>query len=188
MRISSKAGALVVVLAATLAIAGCVQPPPQVIPTAQPSSKPVFKTDAAALAAAKKAYLAYDAISDAVAQDGGTDPARFAAVVTKSWLPNELASAHKLASTGRKQEGATRVEGLRLEQRSEDGRIAKVSVYACLDFSAVRYVDSKTGLHPSQSPLSPVPVEVDFASDEAAPRTLLVERITPWQGTDFCLQ
>ena len=47
-----------VVATAVLALTGCVQPPPRVIPTSDPSAAPVFASDAAALAAAKKAYVA----------------------------------------------------------------------------------------------------------------------------------
>jgi hypothetical protein len=60
--------------AVALALAGCVQPPSRVIPTSTPSAAPVFASDAAALAAAKKAYVAYLAVSDAVANDGGKNP------------------------------------------------------------------------------------------------------------------
>ncbi|HEX3679638.1 MAG TPA: hypothetical protein VHU90_07950, partial [Galbitalea sp.] len=61
---------ILVAVTAMLVLAGCVQPPPPVIPTSGPSAAPVFASDAAALAAAKKAYLAYLAVSDQILIDG----------------------------------------------------------------------------------------------------------------------
>jgi hypothetical protein len=188
MRITLKAAGLSAALIATLALAGCVEPPPPVIPTSAPSATPVFTSDAAALAAAKTAYLGYVVVSDSVAQDGGVDADRFTSVVATSWLPTEMASARKLAASGRKQEGSTKLDTLRLEQRSQQARTAFVSAYACLDFSSVTFVDSKTGLNPSRSPQRVIPVVVDFKSSAQAPTTLQVERLSPWQGTDFCSQ
>ena len=110
MHIASKAAGLALAIAATLALAGCVEPSPPVIPTSEPSVAPVFTSDAAALAAAKKAYLAYLAVSDQVARDGGDNADRFAGVVTASWLSKEKASAATLKSTSRRQVGETAVD------------------------------------------------------------------------------
>ena len=188
MQITPKATGLALVVLATLVLTGCVQQPPHVIPTSDPSVEPVFKSDAAALAAAKKAYLAYLAVSDQVAQDGGEDPQRFASVVTASWLGDEKSSAAQLRSSGRKQVGATRVTGVRLQETSQRGRIASVSIYACLDLSGVQYADAKSGANAVPAPSELVPIQVDLESSAMTPKHLLVERNTPWQGTDFCPQ
>jgi hypothetical protein len=177
---------IVVAATAVLALAGCVQPPPRVIPTSEPSAAPVFASDAAALAAAKKAYVAYLAVSDEVATDGGRNPERFGAVVTKSWLPREVSSAKTLVASKRRQEGSTSVQNITLQQSSQQGHVASVSIYVCLDLSAVHFVDSDSGENPSTPVTSLVPVEVDLASTSNSASTLLVERNTPWQGANFC--
>jgi hypothetical protein len=187
MRTRKKVAALVVAIVVSLTLAGCVQQSPHVIPTSAPSTTPVFASDAAALAAATKAYVAYLAVSDQVANDGGADSDRFDSVVTKDWLPKELASAGALVSSKRKQQGSTSAVEIKLQQRSQKGHTALVSIYACLDLSHVQYVDTDTGLNPSDPLSSLVPVEVDLSSSTTASK-LLVERNTPWQGSDFCSQ
>jgi hypothetical protein len=188
MQITPKATGLALVVLSALALTGCVQQPSHVIPTSEPSVAPVFKSDAAALAAAKKAYLGYLAVSDEVAHDGGTDPQRFASVVTSSWLSEEKSSAAQLLSSGRKQVGVTRVTGVRLQETSQHGQVASVSIYACLDLSGVQYVDAQSGANAVPAPSGLVAIQVNFESSAMAPKHLLVERNTPWQGADFCPQ
>jgi hypothetical protein len=177
---------IVAAAAAVLALAGCVRPPSHVIPTSEPSSKPVFASDAAALAAAKKAYVAYLAVSDQVANDGGKNPERFRSVVTTNWLPREITSANSLVSSKRRQEGSTSVQNIKLQQSSQKGKLATVSMYACLDLSDVRFVDVDSGQNVSTPVRSLVPIEVDLTSASNPNSKLLVDRNTPWQGTDFC--
>jgi hypothetical protein len=186
MRIRSRAAALAMVVATSAVLVGCVQSPSGVIPTSEPSATPVFASDAAALAAAKKAYVAYLVVSDQVANDGGQNAGRFSAVVTRSWLPREQASAASLLQSNRSQVGASAAEKYRLEQRSQTRDIANVSVYVCLDLSAVHYVDTGSGSNPTAPTAALVPIEVNLVSAAKGSQTLLVERNTPWQGNDFC--
>jgi hypothetical protein len=186
MRNTSKAAGIVLAVAAVLALAGCVPPTPEVIPTSAPSAKPVFASDAAALAAAKAAYSAYLAVSDAVASDGGQDPSQFASVVTSSWFPREKASAASLLSSHRRQIGSTTFDRVRLQAASQVGEKAVVSIYACLNLSAIQYVDSASGGNPSPPAVNEVPVEADLVSSKVRSPRLLVERNVPWQGSDFC--
>jgi hypothetical protein len=179
-----RLSAIAAAIAATLAVAGCAEPPPPVIPTSQPSTAPVFATDADALAAAKSAYEAYLSVSDAVDGEGGQNPSRFAAVVSTSWLPKEIASASSLVKSQRRQIGSSRVEQVRLQQLSQTAELVRVGIYACLDLSGVHFVDVATGLEPSDPITALVPVQVELRS--ASTTHLLVERNSPWQGKDFC--
>jgi hypothetical protein len=188
MRTRRNVVGLVIAGVIALALTGCVRPPPHVIPTSESSSKPVFATDAAALAAAKKAYAAYLAVSDEVAHDGGQRPDRFASVVTKGWLPKEVAAAGALATSKRTQRGSTKAADVTLQQGTQRGNVVLISIYVCLDLSQVQYVDVGTGLNPSPLSTSLVPVEVDLTSSSSSASKLLVERNTPWQGSDFCPQ
>lgn len=188
MRIAPTFAGVALAAALAVALAGCVQSTPPVIPMSQASNKPVFATDADALAAAKRAYVAYLAVSDEVSADGGKNPGRFAQVVTASWLPKEESSAANLVKGGRRQVGESSAQDIRMQQVSEARQIASVSIYVCLDLSAVKYVDTATGKHPTAAPKALVPIVADLVSQTAKSQTLLIERNTPWQGSNFCSQ
>jgi hypothetical protein len=180
------AAAVVVSAAAALILAGCVQQAPGVIPTSEPSSKPVFASNAAALAAAKKAYVAYLAVSDQVSNDGGADAERLAPVVTPSWLPTELKSYKQFAKSGDKTTGSSRVRSFTLEQLNQSSDRVEVVAYACLDLSSTGVVDgagNAVGIAGSQGVL---PLEVSFIGAKLHSQQLILDRSAPWSGHNFC--
>ena len=104
---------LAVVLAAAVGVTGCVQSGPAVIPTSEPGSTPVFSSNAAALAAAKKAYHSdtCQPSSDEVAADGGENRGTIQnhVVTSNGWStqPKSHRRSKTLVTTKRKQNGST---------------------------------------------------------------------------------
>jgi hypothetical protein len=180
------AAAVVISVAAGLVLAGCIQQPPEVIPTSEPSSKPVFTSNAAALAAAKKAYVAYLAVSDEVSNDGGANAERLAPVVTTSWLPTELKSYKEFAKSGDKTTGSSSVRSFTLEQLNQSTDRVEVVAYACLDLSATGVVDSVGNAVGTPGSQGVLPLEVSFIGAKSDSQRLILDRSAPWSGQNFC--
>jgi hypothetical protein len=181
-----RTGPLLVTAALLVALAGCV--PTGGHPSASPSASatPVFASDAAALAAAEKAYAAYLKVSDEVANDGGKNPERFRNVVTTTWLPTELSSASALEQSGRHQTGATTFSPLKLQQASQADQDIEVVAYTCLDSTGTRILDSANNdvTPPDRKPK--LSIEVSFKRDPKSSTQLLVDSNEPWSGPTFC--
>ena len=170
----------------SLGLAGCVQPSPHVIPTSAPSTKPVFASDAAALAAAKKAYVAYLAVSDEIGNDGGTNPQRIAPLVTKDRISIEVKQFDSFAKTGDHFSGSSSFSMFHLQQLTQSGGNVSLSAYACDDVSNSRVIDS-TGADITPTTRRDVyPIQIEFRNLKAGSSTLLVEGSTLWSGQDFC--
>jgi hypothetical protein len=187
MRNASAVAALVIGLAIAVALAGCLQPPPPVIPTAEPTAAPVFTSDAAALAAAKKAYVAYVAASDAIGNDGGSNPQRIAQWVTPSRLKTETKEFDAFSKTGEHLEGKSVISHFALQQvdQSQSG-VVTISAYVCDDVSASRLIDG-SGLDVTPSARREVvPLQVNLRNLSAGSHHLVIEGSTPWSGSDFC--
>jgi hypothetical protein len=187
MRTRTKAAGLLLVVTATLALAGCVQPSPPVIPTSEPSSTPVFATDAAALAAAKTAFTGYVTASDQIGNDGGANPQRITPWVTKDRVSLEIKQFDTFAKTGNHFVGSSTFTYFRLQQISQSpGGNVVLSVYACDDLTDSRLI-SPTGADITPSTRQNItPIQVEFENAKAGATTLLVEGSTIWSGKDFC--
>ncbi|HEX4058901.1 MAG TPA: hypothetical protein VHX87_11370 [Galbitalea sp.] len=186
MRITLKAAGLSAALIATLALAGCVQPPPPVIPTSAPSATPVFTSDAAALEAAKTAYTGYLAASDAVAHDGGTGLNRLRSWVSNRQFERDTKSFEEMQSEGHHTIGSSSFERATLQSSvaSPDGG-AVVVVYLCIDISKTMLLDSNGVNVGKDRPLF-IPLQVTFKSERPASAALDVDGSVPWSGADFC--
>ena len=187
MRTRRNALALALAAMVVLSVAGCVQPPTHVIPTSEPSSKPVFASNAAALAAAKKAYVGYLAASDAISQDGGKNPQRISPWVTKDRAAIEIKQFAGIAKTGDHIDGSSSFSIFRLQQltQSPAGHV-ELSAYVCDVVSNSRIIDrSGSDVTPSTRQ-DVIPIEVDFQNVKTGARSFLVEGSTPWSGTNFC--
>jgi hypothetical protein len=168
-------------------LGGCVQQPRAILPTSSPSVAPVFKSDADALAAAKKTYDGYLDISDEVGNEEGKDPLRIASLVTKSWLPTELKSYAEFAKTGQRFTGSTTYDSFKLQQRSQDSAgIVAMSVYVCADISKTRLLNAAGKDVTPASRANVYPVVVQFRGKSAKSTQLLVGGSEPWSGKSFC--
>jgi hypothetical protein len=176
----------VVVVAAMLA--GCVPQPQHPTPSAKPSVAPVFASDTAALAAAKKAYEGYLAASDAIGNDGGKDANRIAKWVTPKWLPKELNAYASLLNTEKRLTGTTTYSNFALQQLNQSARgKVELAVYVCDDISQSRVVDA-SGMDVTPTTRQNIlPIQIDFVNKVAKSPTLLIDGSVPWSGTNFCL-
>jgi hypothetical protein len=186
MRMAAAATALGLTLLAAGTLAACSPDDPVEPPGPAPSRTSVFASDEEALAAAEEAYAAYLDVANAVAEDGGADPARFAEVTTEEWLKNELSSAESLHSSGNRQVGDVTFSDFVLQYADVNGPTAEIAAYVCLDVSQTRFVDSAGNDVTSEERDPVVPIEATFRSRVADPSHLLIARNEPWTGQDFC--
>ena len=187
MRTRKKVAALVVASVLSLTLAGCVQPSPHVIPTSVPSTKPVFASDAEALAAAKKSYVAYLAVSDQISNEGGSDAQRLKPFVTEQWLPSETSSYAAFAKTGERFTGTTGFDTFRLQSRQTAGNgNAEVAVYVCANVSNTRLVDANGADITPSGRLDVYPIVANFEGAVPASPKLLFAGSEPWSGKNFC--
>jgi hypothetical protein len=179
------AAAVVVSAAAALILAGCVQQSPGVFPTSEPSSKPVFASNAAALAAAKKAYAGYLAVSDAVAHGGGLQVSQLASLDSATQFKRDSKSFAQMQADGHHTVGSSAFSNVALESSEvRDGK-AEVVAYICVQIGGTQLLDDAGTNVGSNRPLA-VPLEVSFVSREAGSKSLLIDRSEVWSGSDFC--
>ncbi|WP_349898622.1 hypothetical protein [Parafrigoribacterium soli] len=182
-RRSSLAPAGAVVLSVFL-LTGCVQPTPAKTPKAQATVKPLFASDADALAAATKAYAAYLKMSDQVSQEGGLNPARLSPLVTTNWLKQEVASANSFADSGLRQSGATHFDSARLQHYDRASPSQTIDVYLCLDVSEVHILDAEDTDTTKPSAQTKYSFVASFVTD--GHQSLLLDDNSPWTGASFC--
>ena len=173
-------------LASALVLTGCTAPPPQTVAVSSPTVAPVFASDEEALAAAVEAYEKYLAVSDQIAQEGGAGADRFEDVVTDEWRIKEEQTVDELIRSARRQTGESTFEEMRLQKIDQIDQAVIITAYACLDLSAVQYVDTVTGANAVSPEMTLIPVEVTFALSTKSPKTLLLEGNGLWSGVDFC--
>jgi len=158
---------------------GCGDPvvPPSPSPT--PTATPVFASEEEALAAAVAAYGRYLEVSDAIATDGGHDVGRLEGLVTLQQYQQAAADFDELASSGRHMNGRSSFDSVAIQQF----RDTNVSVYLCLDVSAVRVLDG-AGIDVTPSDReSRIPLDISFA---VADGSLLLDTSDVWEGNGLC--
>ena len=169
-------------------VAGCLPLDPAPVPTIAPTGTPLFSSDEEALAAAEEAYAAYLAVSDQIAQDGGANPDRLAAVAGSELAITEKTGYSELQNAGLRTVGSTKFFGAtlqRFEAESTDGRDV-VTVYLCSDVSGVDVLDTagNSVVSPDRPPLTPFEVSFDLANSARA--ALVVSRKEPWPESGVC--
>ncbi len=152
----------------------------------RPSSPPVFASDALALAAASRAFTAYQAASDAVTAAGGRGPERVQPLVSVQYWPTELAALRSFERNGETLTGSTTFDSARLVRYSDTVAGAEVRLVVCTDLSLTRLIDAAG--EDVTPPLRPgrLAVQLDFISSETDARTLLLDGERPRNGTDEC--
>ena len=177
------AATLAVVFALTLG--GCVPRSHKAAPpTLSPSSTPVFASDEEALAAATKAYAAYQEISDEVAHDSGVGAERLKRVTTGSALENELKvfeSFRKGRLTG---VGHSSFDTVSVQHY--DGLTGQVEAYLCVDLTDTDVVDRNQVSTVSKDRADRFPFEVTFAPIEPGSNHLWITGSESWTGINFC--
>lgn len=186
MRITLKVLGLAVTVALALGLAGCSQPDPHVIPQSEPSVKPVFASDADALAAAKAAYLAYLKVSGEVIDDGGVDPKRVLSVVTQSEYRVEAAEFRQFRANHWHGTGQIEVSSISLQGYFPAHDKGIVSAYLCLDLSQADVVNSDGYSVVSQSRPSAQAIQAEFDLVRSTPAKLKLATNEPWAGGGIC--
>jgi hypothetical protein len=186
MRTRRNVAGLAVAIIATLTLAGCAQPQPRVIPTSASSAKPVFASDAAALAAAKKAFTGYVSASDAIGNDGGKNPQRIAPWVTTTRLKTETKEFNAFAKTGERLEGPSAISRFTLQELDQSAGKVVLTAYVCDDVSASKLLDASGADITPSAREDVVPLQVRFRNLKRSSKTLVVEGSDPWSGSDFC--
>jgi hypothetical protein len=188
MRTRKKVIEIVAASLGVLALAGCVQPPPRVIPTSEPSTAPVFASDAEALAAAKTAYVAYLAVSDEILIDGGTNSDRLLKVATAAELKKQMPGFDAAIANHWRSTGGTQLDTIELQKFDSIALRGKsiVTVYACIDVTKVDVFDTSGAsvVSPTRPTVSTFQTTFDLASRN--PARLVVADEEPWQGAGIC--
>jgi hypothetical protein len=175
---------MLAVAACALLLTGCAQPGPVVTPHATSTVKPLFASDADALAAATKAYAAYLKMSDLISQEGGIQPERLKPLVTTKMLAQETASASELASSGQHQNGQTAFDHTTLQSLVQHGSDASVAMYVCLDLSGVQILDDAGGNVTAPGTQTRYSFVASFVAQPDS--SLLLDSNAPWDGASFC--
>ena len=187
MRMLFRSTAVALATTFALLVSGCASSEPVITPEPSPTSTPVFASDEEALAAATEAYAAYLAMSDQIAQDGGTSADRIGNLVTAAWLPKEIQQFSEFAKSGYHQSGVTHFDHLQLQRFGQDERgTVTVTFYVCLDFSETKVLDNADlDVTPRDLDVR-APFEVSFESSKADSVNLLLSGMERWQSTNFC--
>ena len=129
-------------MAVLATLSGCASAPPRPTPTAVPSAttKPVFASNAEALAAAKQSYSSYLEVSDAISADGGVRVERLRSLVTPDDYLIEERGAAGLRKRNLHTSGGSKVVAIKLQDVNPSS--GTVSAYLCVDYSAVRLLNS----------------------------------------------
>jgi hypothetical protein len=186
MRMSRSVAGLVIVAAAALLLGGCAQPAARVIPTAPATMKPVFATDADALAAAEKSFAGYLTTSDLIAHDGGVGVERLGSWDTVSQLALDAKTFDGMQSRGEHTTGTSVFSHLVVQSRdlNADGS-ATLIAYVCVDVSHTQLLDDKNAVRPVARPKN-VPLVLTFRSDETVRTTLRFDGSVAWRGKNYC--
>lgn len=176
---------LVLAIALLLALTGCVPTSGRDQPSPSVSATPVFASDEEALAAAEKAYAAYEAAVDRSLQS--LDATSLGAAARGEALSNAQAAVKSFAREGRRQVGYSIVKSVAPLDLSglTNTPVSSGQVYGCLDVSGVDVVDS-TGSSVTSSGrqmIYPTVVEVVWSERH---QQLFVTNESVWDGDDFC--
>lgn len=177
----------VATLAVALMLSGCVPTTPSASRTPKASAAPVFASEAEALAAATKAYAAYqESLDEAFAT---YDASGLEKVASGTALKNAKESVVKYMGSGKRQTGKSTLDSVSLigssAMRLGDDETNRAQAYLCLDLSQVDVVGSD-GL--SVVPLGSArrfPIVATFVWQRAS-GVLLVEGDESWSGENFC--
>ncbi|HXD60340.1 MAG TPA: hypothetical protein VN619_00290 [Lacisediminihabitans sp.] len=170
-----------VALSAVL-LSGCVQPAPVKTPQAHATVKPLFASDADALAAATKAYAAYLKVADNLLNSETSDPADIRKVATGDQLKADLAAITSLRNDGLHGTGSTTFDEVQLQQYSPQEDEGAVVIYVCEDVAATDLLNASgvSVVAPNRATRTMYEVTFDALKKE---RELLVANKEKWGGT-----
>jgi hypothetical protein len=151
------------------------------------TSAPVFATDEEALAAATEAYARYLAVSDAIAEDGGSDAYRIASVVSDEFLDASLEEFSWFLDRRAQMVGGTSFDSVSLQSRTTlPSGIENATIYVCLDVAGTRLIDDAgVDVTPPDRTLR-LPLVVSFEFTSGGSQRSEVSSSVVWNGDNFC--
>lgn len=144
----------------------------------------MFASDEEALAAAEEAYAWYLEVSNAVGEGGWNDTASLQEVLRGEALEDSLVSTADLQENGYRQVGESTFDSATLQQYSDIAPgMVSVTIYLCLDVSAVDVVDQQgeSVVQPGRVDRQPLEIELNDLDG-----VLKVNRSEAWSGESFC--
>ncbi|MFD5864727.1 hypothetical protein ACFWGP_07245 [Agromyces sp. NPDC127015] len=159
------------------------EPAPKPSPTPSASAEPIFASDEEALAAAVKAYEAFEELSYTIAADGGKDPGRIEQVATPRYSEQLEAEFAQYLEAGIHADGETHLGSYELVEYDERGDRVEVSLYLCSDVTDVRVLDEAGADVTPEDRRDVTPLQAFLVGDD---EHLLVDKVDLWSGTDFC--
>lgn len=184
MRTAAAALALGFTLTAA-GVASCSGPEgPGVTLTPEPGVTPVYSSDEEALAAAEELYGRYLEVTDDLGASGWTDTGSLADVTRGVALQDELDNAEDFAAKRWVQQGRATFDSMVIQRVEDHGPgTVLITVYLCLDVTAVDVVNSSGDSVVSPSRPARQPLEVDVDDLDGA---LKLSRSEAWSGANFC--
>jgi hypothetical protein len=181
-RLPLRLGIAGAVALSALLLGGCVQPAPVKTPQAHATVKPLFASDADALAAATKAYAAYLKVADNLLNSETSDPADIRKVATGDQLKADLAAITSLRNDGLHGTGSTTFDEVQLQQYSPQEDEGAVVIYVCEDVAATDLLNASgvSVVAPNRATRTMYEVTFDALKKE---RELLVANKEKWGGT-----
>lgn len=173
-------------LAVLLALAGCVPTGGETAGPPTPSATPVFASDADALAAAEKAYAAYQAVSDQILIDGGNAPTRLLDVATRNVYEVEATGYSMALQRKLHGVGESSFDNVSLQSYHPSDPANTVSVYLCVDVSKLDVVDSAGVSVVSATRPSRTAFQVSFELLRTDRNRLVVSDRQVWDGGGIC--
>ncbi len=158
---------------------GCAQSGPVATPHVSAGVKPLFASDADALAAATKAYAAYLQITDQLLNDTAADPDQLQTVATGEQLNADLKAVSQMREGGFRGTGATKFEDAKLQQYVPNDDIGTVAIYVCDDITGTDLLDSKGNSTLTSTRATRTRYEVIFDA-VGEPKRLVVETKEKW--------
>ncbi|CAN5495168.1 hypothetical protein BH10ACT4_BH10ACT4_11100 [soil metagenome] len=174
-------------LAVVLLLSGCVPTPASTSPAPSPTATPVFASEAEALAAATKAYAAYQAALDSAFST--YDPSELSQVSSGTALSKAKSSVSDYREAGKHQVGTASID--RVSWVDPNSGISSYAdsfnsqAYLCLDLSKVDVLGSDgKSVVPAGSERR-FPIIATFKWDSSS-RGLVVDEDESWSGANFC--
>ena len=166
-----------------LLLVGCTAPD---VGSSTPPDDSGFGTEAEAVAAAESLWASYLAATSEVSAAGGQDLAPFDGMVTERMRDDLERIAASFAEHGLRTEGDYAFTDFTADEvrRDEDG--TRIHATACIDQSAVRYLDESGAEIVPPAQFLHVQTELEFVSVEGDPTALLLERATPEPDGELC--
>jgi len=188
MRTSFRPAAVTLVVAIGLTASGCATDDPAPKPSTSTSAAPLFASDEEALAAAEEAYAAYQAVSDAILMDGGSNPERLLLVATNEQYEAEKTGIREIAQKGYRSVGATKFDSMKLQNRDQFSSPDQpfISAYVCDDYTEVDIVDALGNSVVASDRRDRFPRVISFSKAQSGQSVVTVAAIDEWTGEDFC--